>query len=297
MNQHPLIIPFENVIDFPEGFKELHYKIKTYDIIIKPDLACVLHYPNKIYVTGNFDYTITLKFLFYPSYKSQDNTVLITSSHSLRLNAYHSSSDYTVYQAFYPLVSCRNASYIITASFKNKKNSSIKVRGEFYIDILYESIGDIKNGSFEDGFSHWNITSGSSGKYETSKNYKEHYPLEGINFAVLKSCGENSFTGLSQGFSAKKDSILKGYAFFSSGDIPLFDNYAEIILKDLSASEEISLYKASVNSSGNTPWTSFQYQFQKDGSYILEGRVVTLGDPIFESFLGLDNIHLLFNKD
>lgn len=290
---HKSLIPFINKISLSDNMfpKNTSCKVKILNITLNPLIDYEVKESN-INASGKINYKIKTEFTFITSDK-KETTALIFPKFTLNLDRYISSIDEEAIQNFYVYLSCKDVNCsLIYGKFKNELNKLI-FKGEFKFHIIMEYKGDIKNGSFEKDLDNWIIPLPSANLVTSVKDFNNTLPMEGEKFAVLTAEGENSSTLIYQQFHGKKGDTLKGYSFFLSGDIPLFDNFAEIVIKNKSDSFEEIIFKASVNSTGNTPWSLWSYELKVEDDYILEARVKNQGDPIFQSVLALDGIHLL----
>jgi PEP-CTERM motif len=152
--------------------------------------------------------------------------------------------------------------------------------------------GPIVNGGFESGLTAWTANPGSLVSAVTSyQTYGPNFlPVQGQYFALLTAgAGPNTYTTLSQGFTANAGDVISGYAFFQANDyIPYNDDgYVKII------ENGVTLFQSNVSAVGdygNTPWTAFSYTFNGAGSYTIEAGVRNDIDNNLSSALGLDAV-------
>ncbi|GEM_PF-5625929 len=290
---YEIFIPFYNKISLSDDMfpKNTSCEVKILNVNINPLMEYSMEDSN-IKVQGKINYKIASEFTFLTP-RGERSVSLILSHFALNLDRYLVFMDSNLFQSFYVSLICNNInSSLILSKYKYELNKLL-FRGNFKFNIMMEYKGDIENGSFEGDLNHWIIPSTSSKLVTVVEKFKDLSPMEGLKFAVLNTEGEDSTAMMYQRFHGKKGTTLKGYSFFLSGDIPLFDNFAEIVLKNKSDSFEEIIFKASVNSTGNTPWSLWSYELNVEDDYILEARVKNQGDPIFQSVLALDGIHLL----
>lgn len=119
-------------------------------------------------------------------------------------------------------------------------------------------------------------------------------PVRGRHFLELKTNGPDRFTQFEQPYALKAGEFLKGYAAFDARERstdPAFNDYAQVRI--LSATrEEIAVpwqaSVASVGATGDGPWTTWTYTAPADGTYILEYRIINVGDDAHDSFALFD---------
>lgn len=286
-------IPFYNKISLSDDMfpKNTSCEVKILNVTINPLMEYSMEDSN-IKAQGKINYKIASEFTFLTP-KGERSVSLILSHFALNLDRYLVFMDSNLFQSFYVSLICNSInSSLILSKYKYELNKLL-FRGDFKFNIMIEYKGDIKNGSFEGDLHHWIIPSTSSKLVNVVEKFKDVSPMEGLKFAVLNTEGEDSTAVMYQIFHGKKGDTLKGYCFFLSGDIPLFDNFAEIHIRNKSNSFKEIIFKASVNSTGSLSWNLWSYELNFEDDYILEAKVKNQGDPIFESILGLDAIHLL----
>ena len=153
----------------------------------------------------------------------------------------------------------------------------------------------IINGGFETGdLTGW--TPNPAGLVSVVNSYQSYgpvfTPVEGNYFAVLSAgAGTNTYTTLSQTFTATAGQTLSGNAFFQANDYIPFndDGYVKIIEN---GQVLFTSNVAAVGNYGNTPWTPFSYTFTSGGSYTIQAGVENTLDNSLSSVLGLDNVKL-----
>lgn len=273
---------------FPENTS---CEVKILNLALNPLMEYSMEESN-IKATGKINYKIITEFTFI-TLKGEKRVSLISSRFALNLDRYLGFMDIDLFQNFYVYLICNNINSSLIFSIYKYELNKLLFRGDFKFTIIMEYKGDIKNGSFEGDLDNWTIPYSSSELVTSIEKLNEIYPMEGLKFAVLSTKGEDSTAVIYQKFHGKKGDTLKGYCFFLSGDIPLFDNFGEIHIRNLSENFKEVIYRASVNSTGNSPWNLWSYKINFEDDYIIEAKVKNQGDPIFETTLGIDGIHLL----
>ncbi len=156
----------------------------------------------------------------------------------------------------------------------------------------------LTNGGFEEGDdSGWTEVIPSGGYIHVIPSYTAdwgngpiYYPPQGDWFALLKTDGPNSYTTLSQTFTAAAGDTISGWAFFDATEISFYNDQAEVrILSDGLVVAQVFYADAyQVGFDGETDWTAWQHNFESAGTYTLEARVTNASDSSFDAFLGID---------
>jgi hypothetical protein len=159
----------------------------------------------------------------------------------------------------------------------------------------------IQNGSFETGLTGWTSNPASGGWVQTVSSWTAqppdgtvYAPKDGSAFALLKTGAANTYTKLSQAFTASAGTAISGWAFFDTTDyLPYNDDGYVKIINNVT---QVVVFSASVSTVGNfheTPWTFWQYTFTTSGSYTIEAGVRNLIDSAVDSYLGLDAVQVV----
>ena len=151
--------------------------------------------------------------------------------------------------------------------------------------------GTIVNGSFENVLTGW-VPSNSLASTVTS--YDVYAPIEQSFFALLEAGNEDTYTTLSQNFSASAGQTISGYGFFVANDVLPFNDDAYVKIFGDAQQLLFSSSVLDVGDFGVTIWTSFAYTFLIGGNFTIEAGVRNVGDgdPLFASVLGLDDVQL-----
>jgi len=153
----------------------------------------------------------------------------------------------------------------------------------------------LPNSDFEDGtLDYWTITSSELDQIVTTYSRGSTYtitPCSGSNMALLTAGEEDQFTVLSQTFTAAKGDLISGVACFGSSDHGSYNDYAEVVLKNGAGHKISELFycdSKTVHGVARSDWQPWKYAFISGGTYILEARVVNIGDSSNSSVLALD---------
>ena len=168
--------------------------------------------------------------------------------------------------------------------------------------------GAIENGSFEDGFTGWEVSGYS---WETAPIFVANFrsaetgvtvePVDGSNVAVLKS-GDAIFhsaqyTEMSQEITFEAGDVLSGSYFFATNDYLRWNDFAKVTLEPLSIEGDIlTLAYKDVAAVGDycsmTGWGTFEQKFDisNAGKYKLTFRVEDFEDYLWSSYLVIDDV-------
>lgn len=119
-------------------------------------------------------------------------------------------------------------------------------------------------------------------------------PVRGHYFLALKTNGPDRFTQFEQPYALKAGEFLKGYAAFDARERstdPAFNDYAEVRILSAERDPVAIPWSASIattGASGDGPWTPWTFTAPADGVYILEYRIINVGDDDFDSFALFD---------
>jgi hypothetical protein len=151
-------------------------------------------------------------------------------------------------------------------------------------------------------------------------------PKEGDFFAHMKPDGDGSFTTLSQTFAAVPGDEIKGFAFFFDGesnvvfpDVEQDCFFADSMAVDIMAgavvvapADQVYFAKHCPNAppdpvlgeepieDGSTGWTEWSYTFdgtEEMGPYTVRAKITNIGDDVFDSFSGVDDVQLVPDSD
>ena len=182
------------------------------------------------------------------------------------------------------------------------------------------SRADLYNGSFETGnLSGWStyLTGGGSATAVTSHSdpppatgTTSWMATDGTYFALVKTDGQNSFEQLYRTFTASAGDILSLDYFWDSqdsisdgkGDDEAYGRIfsgqltsAANFMPSLTLEDELFHHSVSTDPQGNwgTPWTPVSYTFASPGTYTLWFAIKSGGNSLNDSYIGIDNVHLV----
>ncbi len=166
---------------------------------------------------------------------------------------------------------------------------------------LEEAKAAIQNGGFETGdLTNWTASLPGLASVVTTASYLPAgsagtwSPAEGTYFALLRAGAADTYTLLSQEFTAAAGQVLSFSVFFDAGDYIDDDGYVSLLV----GTTVTPLYAKSVvgvdgvGENGQDGWTSVSHEFLSDGTFTIEAGVRNYSDNIFASQLGLDNVSL-----
>jgi hypothetical protein len=178
-----------------------------------------------------------------------------------------------------------------------------------YAWALSPASADFVNGSFETGTTAgWTNVPPPGASTMVVTSYTTDFgpsatftPTHGNFFARLNTDGPGSQNRISQGVFINAGEELAGDMFFDSGDpdgafgfndfgrawISLNANGTGQVGPDLFYSD------AKTVGAGHTPWTSFQRTITVSGTYFFNAAVANVGDSIFDSRIGIDNLQIV----
>ncbi|HYF25788.1 MAG TPA: PxKF domain-containing protein [Baekduia sp.] len=150
----------------------------------------------------------------------------------------------------------------------------------------------LTNPGFETG-----TTAGWSGTGAVTSSYGSYTAPLGSSFAVVQSltCPGQY---LEQTFTAAAGDVLRGQAFFVTGDYWPFNDSGGVKVVVAAGGGETVLFSSSVaavGASGGTPWTPFSYTAPASGTYTVHVRVDNVGDCSVASTVGLDLLEYDFD--
>lgn len=177
---------------------------------------------------------------------------------------------------------------------------------------------DLSNPSFETGtLMGWSTTIPSLASVSVVTGHTDSVPgaggetswapTDGSNFALLETGGADNFTQLYQSFTAPAGYELTFDYFWDSGEsggaglfpVPWDDTGKGRLLSGVGpgGATETTFFTHTVNTDPGeiwgTPWTSVSYTIPSAGTYTLLFEVANFYDDARDSYLGVDNAHVV----
>ena len=153
---------------------------------------------------------------------------------------------------------------------------------------------EFANGDFETGsLSPWTSTPGpSSPGASVQSDFNGYQPHGGSSFAVVAPGAQDTYTHLTQPFTATAGQTVSGWAFFDGEDYLPFNDDGAVVIQQ-GGSDLATVFAASIGALGNygkTGWTAWSYTVPSSGTYTVDARVRNRGDGSVPSYLGLDDV-------
>lgn len=160
---------------------------------------------------------------------------------------------------------------------------------------------DLVNGSFEAGLTGWDTVIPYGASIATVTGHESWTPSEGTYFAQLKTDGPGNTVSLSQTFNAVAGNKLTFDYFFDYGDYGSYDDVAKgRLYSGVSLVTQffhwgyggtyLPDYK---DVPGTGLWASHEFVLPTSGEYTLEFTVANDGDSVVDSYMGVDNAHVV----
>lgn len=164
-------------------------------------------------------------------------------------------------------------------------------------------IGPVPALAINDGFELGNVIGylgtippGGSAEVVTSHtgDTTTYAPVRGNYFLELQTAAPDRETQFEQAYQLKAGEFVQGYAAFDARERstdPAFNDFAEVRILSVARDEIAVPFYADVAGTGATgdgPWTRWRFTAPADGTYIVEYRVINVGDDAFDSFALFD---------
>ncbi len=153
---------------------------------------------------------------------------------------------------------------------------------------------DFSNPSFETGdLTGWSTTIPWGAWIKVLTTWSSWSATDGSYYALLKTDGGWSTTKLYQSFTASAGDPLSFDAFFKAGDYWPYNDGAYVKIMGPVTATLWSQSVGTVGSYGSTPWQSVSYTIPVSGSYTLECGIYNAYDSGWDSYVGVDNVHVI----
>ena len=153
------------------------------------------------------------------------------------------------------------------------------------------------NNGFESGLTAWQAAPDALvsvvSTFSNAGTSSTYSPVEGKNFAVLRTGATGVATGLTQFFSMNADETVKFAVAFVGEDYLPFDDSGFLSIFNFQNNSNTVLFSKSISTVGNfsaTPWTFVSFTASIAGQYSINASIQNSGDSNLNSFLLIDAV-------